>query len=142
MSAGGLAGTLRGHVPLAAPRGGGGLRQHAALDPAVGLYEYLALEVLIWVLFAMGYNMLLGYTGLPSFGHGAFFGIGAYAFGLIQFHVYPSLWALPGRFVVAAAVAGAIVARLHLAPARHLLRAADRSPSARCSCSSAPSGTR
>ena len=50
----------------------------------VGLYQYLALEIMIWVLFAMGYNLLLGFTGLPSFGHGAFFGTGAYAFGLLQ----------------------------------------------------------
>ena len=50
----------------------------------VGLYQYLALEIMIWMLFALGYNLLLGYTGLPSFGHGAFFGIGAYAFGLLQ----------------------------------------------------------
>ena len=44
----------------------------------VGLYQYLALEIMIWMLFALGYNLLLGYGGLPSFGHGAFFGIGAY----------------------------------------------------------------
>ena len=49
----------------------------------VGLYQYLALEIMIWMLFALGYNLLLGYTGLPSFGHGAYFGIGAYAFGLL-----------------------------------------------------------
>jgi ABC-type branched-subunit amino acid transport system permease subunit len=49
----------------------------------VGLYQYLALEIMIWMLFALGYNLLLGYGGLPSFGHGAFFGIGAYAFGLL-----------------------------------------------------------
>ena len=48
---------------------------------AVGLYQYLALEVLIWSLYALGYNLLLGYGGLPSFGHGAFFGVGAYAAG-------------------------------------------------------------
>ncbi len=36
------------------------------------------------MLFALGYNLLLGTTGLPSFGHGAFFGVGAYAFGLLQ----------------------------------------------------------
>jgi branched-chain amino acid transport system permease protein len=58
----------------------------------VGLYQYLALEIMIWVLFAMGYNLLLGYTGLPSFGHGAFFGIGAYAFGLLQHKVWENLW--------------------------------------------------
>src|SRR5215475_13822051 len=53
----------------------------------VGLYQYLALEIMIWMLFALGYNLLLGVTGLPSFGHGAYFGIGAYAFGLLELRV-------------------------------------------------------
>ena len=75
-----------------------------------GLYQYLALEIMIWVLFAMGYNLLLGFTGLPSFGHGAFFGIGAYAFGLLQLKVWPNLWFdLAGAVLVTAAL-GAIVA--------------------------------
>lgn len=76
----------------------------------VGLYDYLALEVLIWSLFAMAYNMMLGYTGLPSFGHAAFFGIGGYAFGLFQFHLYPNLWGGLAAAVLAAALAGAFVA--------------------------------
>ncbi len=91
----------------------------------VGLYQYLALEIMIWMLFALGYNLLLGYGGLPSFGHGAFFGIGAYAFGLLQLRLWPNLWFdLVGAAVIAAAF-GAVVARVHLASARHLLRAAD-----------------
>ena len=44
----------------------------------------LAMEVMIWAIFALGYNILLGVTGLPSFGHGLFFGVGAYACGLTQ----------------------------------------------------------
>jgi len=51
---------------------------------SIGLYQYLGVEIVIWMVFALGYNLLLGYTGLPSFGHGAYFGIGAYAFGLSQ----------------------------------------------------------
>ena len=76
----------------------------------VGLYQYLALEIMIWILFAMGYNLLLGFTGLPSFGHGAFFGIGAYAFGLLQLRVWPNLWFDLLGAVVIAATMGAIVA--------------------------------
>ncbi|MBC7918601.1 MAG: branched-chain amino acid ABC transporter permease [Rhodoferax sp.] len=76
----------------------------------VGLYQYLALEIMIWVLFAFGYNLLLGFTGLPSFGHGAFFGIGAYAFGLLQLKVLPNLWFdLAGAVLVTTAL-GAVVA--------------------------------
>ena len=41
----------------------------------VGLYQYLGIEILVWGLYAMSFNLLLGYTGLPSFGHGAYFGV-------------------------------------------------------------------
>jgi len=75
----------------------------------VGLYQYLALEIMIWMLYALGYNLLLGYTGLPSFGHGAFFGIGAYAFGLIG-RQWPNLWLSLGGAILAAAIVGGLVA--------------------------------
>lgn len=48
----------------------------------VGLYEYLGIEIAIFALYALGFNLLLGYTGLPSFGHGAYFGIGAYGYSM------------------------------------------------------------
>ena len=50
----------------------------------VGLYPYLGIEILIWSMYALAFNLVLGTAGLPSFGHGAYFGIGAYAFGLCQ----------------------------------------------------------
>ncbi len=75
-----------------------------------GLYQYLALEIMIWMLFALGHNLLLGYAGLPSFGHGAYFGIGAYALGLLQLRGGAGLLlALLGATLVAAAF-GALVA--------------------------------
>ena len=58
----------------------------------VGLYPYLGIEILIWSLYALAFNLVLGTAGLPSFGHGAYFGIGAYAFGLCQFNVVANLW--------------------------------------------------
>ena len=76
----------------------------------VGLYPYLALEVMIWMIYALGYNLLLGYGCLPSFGHGAFFGVGAYAFGLAQLKWGAGLWTGLALAVLAAALAGAIVA--------------------------------
>jgi branched-chain amino acid transport system permease protein len=75
-----------------------------------GLYPYLALEVMIWMVYALGYNLLLGYGGLPSFGHGAFFGVGAYAFGLAQLKWGCGTLAALALAVLAALVAGAIVA--------------------------------
>jgi branched-chain amino acid transport system permease protein len=76
----------------------------------VGLYQYLALEIMIWMLFALGFNLLLGYTGLPSFGHGAYFGIGAYAFGLLQQRLWANLWFDLVGAILVAAIAGALVA--------------------------------
>ena len=76
---------------------------------SVGLYPYLALEIVIWMTFALGYNLLLGQGGLPSFGHGAFFGVGAYAFGL-ALKGGSGLWASLALGILGAAVAGAVVA--------------------------------
>ena len=76
----------------------------------IGLYQYLALEVMIWMLFALGYNLMLGTTGLPSFGAGAFFGIGAYAFGLLQQRVLANLWFDLGGAVVVTALLAALMA--------------------------------
>ncbi len=75
----------------------------------VGLYQYLALEITIWMMFALGYNLLLGYGGLPSFGHGAYFGIGAYAFGLLQLRAGAGLWLGLLGAVVVAVLAGMLV---------------------------------
>src|SRR3984957_4728454 len=50
--------------------------------PMLGGYTALASKVLVFGLAAMGLNMLLGFTGVLSFGHAAFFGLGAYGAGL------------------------------------------------------------
>src|SRR5437870_4129204 len=47
----------------------------------------LATEIVIFSLLAIAYNLLMGYTGLVSFGHSAFFVIGGYAAGLAQLHL-------------------------------------------------------
>jgi branched-chain amino acid transport system permease protein len=62
------------------------------------------------MVFALGFNLLLGYTGLPSFGHGAYFGVGAYAFGLAQFNLTESIWLGLFCSILFAAIAGGIVA--------------------------------
>jgi len=77
---------------------------------AVGLYPYLGVEVMIWVIYALGFNLLLGTAGLPSFGHGAYFGVGAYAFGLSQIHWGSGLWVSLGWAILAGAIAGGLVA--------------------------------
>ena len=56
-----------------------------ALIPLTGsrYYVFLLTDILIFGLFALSLNLLLGYTGLVSFGHAAYFGIGCYACGLL-----------------------------------------------------------
>jgi branched-chain amino acid transport system permease protein len=76
----------------------------------VGLYPYLGVEILIWSIYALSFNLVLGTAGLPSFGHGAYFGIGAYAFGLAQFNVAANLWICLTAAVAAAGLAGLLVA--------------------------------
>ena len=76
----------------------------------VGLYPYLGIEILIWSLYALAFNLVLGTAGLPSFGHGAYFGIGAYAFGLCQFNVVANLWVCLAAAFAVAGLAGALVA--------------------------------
>ena len=79
---------------------------------AIGFYPYLGIELVIWILFAMGFNLLFGYAGLHSFGHGAYLGLGAYAFGLFQKYVAVSLWGGLAAAVGAAALGGAVAAAL------------------------------
>lgn len=79
---------------------------------AVGLYQYLGIEIAIWMIYALGFNLLFGYSGLHAFGHGAYLGIGAYAFGLFQHHVGVSLWGGLLSAIVAAGIAGAVVGAL------------------------------
>jgi branched-chain amino acid transport system permease protein len=77
---------------------------------SVGLYQYLGIEILIFATYALAFNLVLGHSGLPSFGHGAFFGLGAYGFGLAQLNLVADLWFCLAAAFAAAAAGGAIVA--------------------------------
>ncbi len=55
--------------------------------PLLGGYTALAGRVLVFGLAAMGLNLLLGFTGVLSFGHAAYFGLGAYGAGLVLKYV-------------------------------------------------------
>ncbi len=46
-------------------------------------YLFLATDILAWALFAISFNLVLGYGGMMSFGHAAFFGVGAYTCALL-----------------------------------------------------------
>ncbi|UXX81603.1 branched-chain amino acid ABC transporter permease [Roseovarius pelagicus] len=53
--------------------------------PLIGMNVGIATEIVIYSLFAVAFNILLGFTGLPSFGHAAFFGTGAYMVAILQY---------------------------------------------------------
>jgi branched-chain amino acid transport system permease protein len=76
----------------------------AFLVPVVGsrFYVFLANDIVIWALFATSLNLLVGVTGLVSFGHAAYFGIGAYTTGLLMKKLaVPFLLAFPAAALVA-----------------------------------------
>ena len=50
-------------------------------------YQLMLTLVLVWACFGLSWNVLSGYTGLVSFGHAAFFGLGAYTTALGQLHL-------------------------------------------------------
>ena len=72
--------------------------------PFVLPYKSLTPEILIYALGAVAFNILLGYTGMLSFGQGALFGAGAYMTGLMLLHmqVHPLLALLCGCLIGAA----------------------------------------
>src|SRR5574341_2435163 len=70
---------------------------------------YLAMRVMMMGIFALGYNLLLGQTGLLSFGHGAFYAAGAYGLGLFALRVSPQPLLGLAVGVVAAALLALLV---------------------------------
>jgi ABC-type branched-subunit amino acid transport system ATPase component/ABC-type branched-subunit amino acid transport system permease subunit len=73
---------------------------------SIGLGVTSATEVVVFAIACTALNILVGYTGLTSFGHGAWFGLAAYAAGLAQLNLFPGSILLPvaaGLLVVALA---------------------------------------
>jgi branched-chain amino acid transport system permease protein len=119
--------------PTAVPRFEAQSRRLPYLDVLIALAAFAALATLPFLfsskalldfvircaafgLFATSLNLLVGYTGMISFGHGMFFGLGAYGFGLIMQRTgVPIPVAFVGTLLitfVVAAVIGAICVRL------------------------------
>jgi branched-chain amino acid transport system permease protein len=73
--------------------------------PWVTPYEALAINILIFGLFAVGFNLLFGYTGMLSFGHAAFLGSGSYFAGMAIVHgAWPWYAAIAAGTLGAAAI--------------------------------------
>ena len=81
-----------------------------ALVPLSGVYVTgVVAEVLIFAIFAMSLDLLVGYTGMMSFGHAAFFGVSAYAVVALGVHLgIPGWWGLLAGVAISAATAAAI----------------------------------
>ena len=82
----------------------------------IGLGVTSATEVVVFALACMALNILVGYTGLTSFGHGAWFGLAAYAAGMSQRDLFPGSFFLPlalglATVVTLAAVFGFLILR-------------------------------
>jgi branched-chain amino acid transport system permease protein len=84
--------------------------------PHIGGYIQLGSRIIVIALAAMALNFLLGYTGVLSFGHAAYFGLGAYGTALTIKYLYPStpVAMLVGIVVgtAAAAAIGPLITRL------------------------------
>jgi branched-chain amino acid transport system permease protein len=72
-------------------------------------YQLMMTLVLVWAVFGLSWNLLSGYTGLISFGHAAFFGIGAYTTALGQIYFDLSPWMLIPIAAMLGGVAGLLV---------------------------------
>jgi branched-chain amino acid transport system permease protein len=72
--------------------------------PLVMPFTALAVNILIYGLFALGFNLVYGYLGLLSFGHAALFGTGAYLCGIAIVH-----FALPWYAAIAVGVLGGLI---------------------------------
>ena len=74
---------------------------------AGGLTLTSATDVVIFAVACMALNLLVGHTGLVSFGHGAWFGLGAYAAALAQRYWFPGSMVWPALFALAALLSAA-----------------------------------
>jgi branched-chain amino acid transport system permease protein len=75
--------------------------------PLLMPYEALAVNILVFGLYAVGFNLLFGYTGLLSFGHAAFLGVGSYITGIAIAHAG---W--PWPLAIVAGVAASVLVGL------------------------------
>jgi len=84
---------------------------YAALSLSVtnSYYQLVMTLVPVWAIFGLSWNLLSGYTGLISFGHAAFFGVGAYAVVLGQIHFGLSPWIMIPIAAVLGGIAGLLI---------------------------------
>jgi branched-chain amino acid transport system permease protein len=74
----------------------------------------LLTKMLIFAIFAMSLNLVLGYAGLPSLGHAAYFGVGAYTVALLALRVRDNFWLDFGAALAVVALIAALFGLLAL----------------------------
>jgi len=84
------------------------------LLPFICPYSALATNILIYGIFAMGFNLLLGYTGLLSFGHASFFGLGAFTTGLFLLKLKTHVGVAIAAGVLMATLGGVVIGYISL----------------------------
>ena len=72
-------------------------------------YQLVMTLVPVWAIFGLSWNLLSGYTGLISFGHAAFFGVGAYAVVLGQVYFDLSPWFMIPLAAILGGIAGLLI---------------------------------
>ena len=71
--------------------------------------QYFAATTMIWAIFAIGFDLAFGVAGLLSFGHAAFYGIGAYAVAILSQQLgVPPLWGLFAGAVISGLLAAIV----------------------------------
>ncbi len=77
-------------------------------------WQGMVIQMLILAVFAISYDLLLGYTGLLSFGHAMFYGTGGYVIGILLKHFHWPWWAALGMVVLVAVLQSLIFGTLSL----------------------------
>ncbi len=86
------------------------------IAPAIGesFYVDVFARTMIWAIAAVSLNLIMGYGGMISFGHAAFFGIGAYTIGILAFHGVTSAWVQWPVALILSALVGLVFGAISL----------------------------
>lgn len=97
-----------------------GLALFSALPVVFGSYGlYLGSALCVWIIFALAYDLAFGRTGLLSFGHAMFFGLGAYVPALVALHLGWGFWPAILGAVVCAGIFALLVGLIALQVSGH-----------------------
>jgi branched-chain amino acid transport system permease protein len=85
--------------------------------PFLTTYDILVEDIIVWSLFAIGFNLAFGFTGMVSLGHGVFFGVSAFTVGILSVFWNRSIVTIPIG-IVTGTLSAYVVAYISLKRAR------------------------